>query len=205
VTRPGGTTVCFAAVIAGFGVSVVLFFVSERYRLPLVPLLASAAAAGAWEVFQAIRARNGSRATGLAALCCAAGFGVFPDWFDAGRERIDADFQMGQVFLMRNEPKRALASLEKARASDPQNPDALNSLGAARVSLGDLDGAESAYRQALELGDFGEVWFNLGVVAERRDAGNGAVAAECYRRAIAINPADGRPRANLAALGRYGR
>ena len=81
--------------------------------------------------------------------------GVFPDWFGAGRERINADFQMGQVFLMRNEPARALASLEQARAADPQNPDVLNSLGAARVGSGDLDGAETAYRQALELGDFG--------------------------------------------------
>ena len=205
VTRPGGAAVCFASVIAGFGVSVVLFFVSERYRLPLVPLLAPAAAAGAGEVLSAIRLRYWIRAAGLAALCCAAGLGVFPDWFGAGRERIDADFQMGQVFLMRNEPKRALASLEKARVSDPQNPDVLNSLGAARVSLGDLDGAESAYRQALELGDYGEIWFNLGVVAERRGAGHGAVAAECYRRAIAINPADGRPRANLEALEANGR
>jgi hypothetical protein len=204
VTRPGGAAVSFAAVFAGFGVSVVLFFVSERYRLPLVPLLAPAAAAGAGEVFHALRSRNGLRATGLSALCCAAGLSVFPDWFGAGRERIDANFQMGQVFLMRNEPKRALASLEKARASDPQNPDVLNSLGAARVSLGDLDGAETAYHQALELGEYGEIWFNLGVIAERRGAGHGAVAAECYRRAIAINPADGRPRANLAALAASG-
>jgi len=151
-------------------------------------------------VFHAIRSRSYFRAIGLAALCCAAGLGVFPDWFGAGRERIAADFQMGQVFLMRNEPKRALASLEKARVADPQNPDVLNSLGAARVSLGDLDGAESAYRQALDLGDYGEIWFNLGVVAERRGPGHGAVAAQCYRRAIAINPADGRPRANLSAL-----
>jgi len=200
VTRRGGAEICFASIIAGFGVSVVLFFVSERYRLPLVPLLAPAAAAGAAEVFHAIRSRNGFRSAGLAALCCGAGLGVFPDWFGAGRERIDADFQMGQVFLMRNEPQRALASLEKARVADPHNPDVLNSLGAARVSLGDLDGAETAYRQALALGDYGEVWFNLGVVAERRGAGHGAAAAECYRRAIEINPADGRPRANLAAL-----
>ena len=205
VTRPGGAAVCFAAVVAGFGVSVVLFFVSERYRLPLVPLLAPAAAAGAGEILRAVRLRQGLRAAGLSALCCAAALAVFPDWFGAGRERIDADFQMGQVFLMRGEPRRALSSLEKARGADPQNPDVLNSLGAARVSLGDLDGAETAYRQALALGDFGEIWFNLGVVAERRGAGNSAAAAECYRRAIAINPADGRPRANLAALGGDGR
>jgi len=203
--RPGGAAVFFASVVVGFGVSVVLFFVSERYRLPLVPLLAPAAAAGAGEVLHAIRSRHGLRATGLASLCVAAGLGVFPDWLDAGRERIDPDFQMGQVFLMRNDPTRALDSLEKARFADPQNPDVLNSIGAARVSIGDLDGAETAYRQALELGDYGEIWFNLGVVAERRGAGNRAAAAGCYRRAIALNPADGRPRANLAALERDGR
>jgi len=205
VTRPGGAAVCFASVIVGFGVSVVLFFVSERYRLPLVPLLAPAAAAGAGEILGAISSRHALRATGLAALCAAAGLGVFPDWLGAGRQRIDADFQMGQVFLMRNEPKRALDSLEKARVSDPKSPDVLNSIGAARVNSGDLDGAETAYRQALELGDFGEIWFNLGIVAERRGAGHRAAAAECYRRAIAINPADGRPRANLAALDRVSR
>lgn len=198
VTRLAGAAVCFAALIGGFGFSVVLFFVSERYRLPIVPLLAPAAAAGFGEVFDAIRSRHVLRAAGLAALCAAAGLGVFPDWFDAGRERINADFQMGQVFLMRNEPRRALELLEKARGSDPLDPDVLNSLGAARVGSGDLAGAETAYRQALELGDFAEIWFNLGIVAERR--GNGEGAAACYRRAIAINPADGRPRVNLAAL-----
>ncbi len=197
--RPGGF-VGFASVLAGFGVSVVLFFVSERYRLPLVPLLAPAAAAGAGALFAALRARRGLRAAGLASLCAAAALAVFPDWFGAGVERISADFQMGQVFLMRHEPQRALAVLERARAADARDPDVLNSLGAARLGLGDLDGAEAAYREALALGEFGEIWFNLGVLAERRGAGQLAAAADCYRRAIAINPADGRPRANLAAL-----
>ena len=199
-TRSRGAAVGFASVVAGFGASVVLFFVSERYRLPLVPLLAVSAAAGAAELFQAIRERRGARATGLAALCAAAGLGVFPDWFGAGRERINADFQMGQVYLMRNEPRAARAVLERAQAADPSDPDVLNSLAAARLNLGDLDGAEAAYRQALALGDFGEVWFNLGVVAERRGAGHRQAAAACYRRAIAINPVDARARANLAAL-----
>jgi tetratricopeptide (TPR) repeat protein len=200
VTRPFRTAISFAAVLAGFGVSVVLFFVSERYRLPVVPLLAPAAAAGTGEMLRAIRSRRGQRAAGLAALCLAAGLAVFPDWFGAGRERINADYQLGQVFLMRHEPERALDSLQRALETAPQDPDVLNSLGAARVSSGDLDGAETAYRQALALGDFSEIWFNLGVVAERRGPGHRASAAACYRRAIEINPADGRPRANLAAL-----
>ena len=200
VARPVRAVAGFTSFVAGFGLSVILFFVSDRYRLPLVPLLAPAAGAGAGAILDALRARRTSRAIGLAAVSAAAGFFVFPDWLGAAHERIDADFQLAQVFLMRKEPERALASLAKARAADPRNPDVLNSLGAARDLTGDLDGAETAYRQALELGEFGEVWFNLGVVAEQRGTGYRGTAAECYRRAIAINPADGRPRANLAAL-----
>jgi Flp pilus assembly protein TadD len=107
---------------------------------------------------------------------------------------------MGQIHLMRNEPQRAAELLEQALAANPFDPDVLNSLGAARVGLGDLDGAEAAYRKALDRGEFGEVWFNLGVVAERRGAGHQSVAAARYRRASEINPLDPRPRANLAAL-----
>jgi tetratricopeptide (TPR) repeat protein len=198
--QPAGRAAAFASVVAGFGLSVSIFFVGERYRLPVVPLLAPAAAAGVAALLGALRERRAARAAWLLALCAAAGLGVFPDWFGAGRERIDADFQMGQVYLMRNEPARALAALERARAADPLNPDVFNSIGAARVGVGDLDGAEAAYRRGLELGDFGELWFNLGVLAERRGAGHEAEAEQRYRRAIDVNPADGRARANLAAL-----
>jgi len=198
--RPGRVTGFFALLAAGFAFSVVLFFVTERYRLPIVTLLATAAAAGAAELVTSLRERDARRFFRLAALPAAAALFVFPDWHGAGRERISADFQMGQVFLMRGEPDRAVAALERASSADPRDPDVLNSLGAARFRLGDLDGAAAAYRSALALGEFGEVWFNLGVVAERRGIEHRAEAAGCYRRALAANPVDSRARANLAAL-----
>ncbi|HEY5999727.1 MAG TPA: tetratricopeptide repeat protein, partial [bacterium] len=125
---------------------------------------------------------------------------VFPDWFGAGRERISADFQMGQVYLMRGEPDWALPHLARARAANPGDPDVLNSLGAAHAQHGDFDEAEKAYQAALALGDFGEVWFNLGVVAERRGPQFRGLAAERYRRALAADPTSARARANLEAL-----
>lgn len=199
-TSAGGCATYSRFVVLGYGVSIVLFFVSARYRLPLVPLIAPAAAAGATSFLRAARSGRIARAAALAALAVAVGTGVFPDWFGAGKERINADYQMGQVHLMRNEPRLALAALERARAADPQDPDVLNSIGAALVRLDDLDGAEAAYRTALTQGDFAEVWFNLGVVSERRGPDFAADAAESYRRAIALNPADPRPRANLVSL-----
>jgi hypothetical protein len=198
--RPGRGSVFFPLLAAGFAVSVVLFFVTERYRLPLVPLLAAAAAAGVAQLAISLRDRDARRFVRLAALPAAAALLVLPDWHGAGRERISADFQMGQVFLMRGEPDRAVVALERARSADPRDPDVLNSLGAARFRLGDLDGAAAAYRSALALGEFGEVWFNLGIVAERRGIEHRTEAADCYRRALAANPADSRARANLAAI-----
>ena len=107
---------------------------------------------------------------------------------------------MGQIFLMRGEPDRALAHLERARKADPGDPDVLNSLGAAHVRRGELADAEASYLAALKLGDFGEVWYNLGVVAERQGPRFREQALERYRKALAVNPFDARARANLDAL-----
>ena len=200
VSRPGRGPIFLSGIVAGFALSVVLFFVSERYRLPLVPLLAVAAAAGAGEMVLRLRASETRRFLPLVVLLAVAVLCVFPDWFHAGRERIDADFQMGQVFLMRGEPDRAIQALERARSTAPQAPDVWNSLGAAHFKLGDFRGAEAAYRSALALGDFGEVWFNLGVVVERSGPERQAEAVMCYRRALEVNPLDSRARANLNAL-----
>jgi Tfp pilus assembly protein PilF len=199
---PGRGSLFLALLTAGFAASVVLFFVTERYRLPLVPLLATAAAAGALGLLRALRSRERRTLAALSVLGGAAALAVFPDWFGAGTERINADFQMGQIHLMRGEPDRALAHLVRARAADPQDPDVLNSLGAAHVQRGDLDAAEAAYQAALALGEFGDVWYNLGVVAERRGARYHPLAAERYRRALVVNPTESAARANLETLGR---
>ena len=57
-------------------------------------------------------------------------------------------------------------------------------------------------RFRLALGEFSEAWHNLGVVAERRGASSHSLAAERYRRALAVNPAYSPARANLEALER---
>ena len=107
---------------------------------------------------------------------------------------------MGQIYLMRGEPDRALASIKRARAIEPDNPDLMNLLGSVHVQRGDLASAETAYLDALRFGDFADVWYNLGVAAERKGPEHRELAAERYRRALAANPTDPRARANLEAL-----
>ena len=86
--RTGRGSVFLLCLCAGYAASVVLFFVADRYRLPLVPLLAPAAAAGAGETLRAFRARDGQRLAVLGGLLAVSALAVFPDWFGAGRERI---------------------------------------------------------------------------------------------------------------------
>ncbi len=193
----------FVAVFAaGYAASVTLFFVTARYRLPLVPLIAPASAAGALALGAAVRGGDRRGLAGLASALAIAAAVALPDWLGAERERISPDFQLGQVFLMRGEPERALEHLERARRADAGDPDVLNSIGAARFRLDDLAGAAAAYREALRLGEFSEVWTNLGIVAEAADPPRRAEAAAAYRRALEINPLEARAAANLEHLER---
>ena len=189
-----------AGLIVGFWVSVSLFFVTARYRMPLVPFLALFAAAALFQVVKAPRpgrVRRGAAAV-AAALAAAA---VFSGWPRTEGEGIDPDFQYGQIFLSRGEPLTAESHLLKARRRNPADPDVLNSLGAVRFLAGDLAGAEEHYLEALEGGEFSEVYFNLGVVYEATGEPSRARAAESYRRSLERNPLYERAREGLRRLG----
>jgi tetratricopeptide (TPR) repeat protein len=129
-----------------------------------------------------------------------AGVVALPAHFGTGSGRIDPDFQMGQVYLMRGEQTRALEHLLRAQERAPGDPDVANSLGAARYGQGDWEGAVRDYRRALEQGEFAEVYFNLGVVLERMGTERRGEALESYRRSLEINPLGIRARENLRAL-----
>lgn len=196
--RPGPLLV--GGLLVGYWVAVTVFFITARYRLPLVPFVAMLSAAGVSEAMA--RWGAGGRKRVLWALTAAliAGAMVFPPWRPAAVGRIDPDFQMGQVYLGRGEPREAEERLLQARERDPWNPDVYNSLGAARYLAGDLSGAEDYYLRALRFGRFSEVYFNLGVVYERMGETRHREAVISYRRSIERNPLEMRARVNLEGL-----
>lgn len=193
------------SLLSGYWLAVALFFVTARYRLPLIPFLAIPAAALLAGLPALLRDRHRSAVSAAAAMAVTAAM-VFPPWFGFGQAGIDHHFQLGQVYLMRGEPAAAtehlLRSLESGEAV---TADVRNSLGAAQFALGDLAGAEEEYRAALREGEFAEVWFNLGVVYEAMGPSRTGDAVYSYRRALEINPLEGRAAANLDYLLRRGR
>jgi len=188
-----------ASLLAGYWLAVALFFVTARYRLPLVPFLAMSASAAVAELSGRLQGWRGKRAA-LALTAVLAAVAVFPSWLPVGGDRIDPDFQMGQVFLARGEPDRAEAHLLRSLAKGKANADILNSLGAVSFARREWKGAEEHYLSALEEGDFSEVYYNLGIVYERMVPPRRREALETYRRSLERNPLETRARANLEYL-----
>lgn len=196
--RPG--KLLLAALIVGYWVAVTLFFITARYRLPLVPFLGLLAASAVTEA--ARRIWDGKAVSTLLPLLATAlaAAAIFPGWLSKGENGIDPNFQMGQVYLGRGDPGRAEIYLRRAERRNPSSPDVYNSLAAARFDGGNLQGAEDLYLRALAYGNYSEVYFNLGVVYEKMGPSRRLAAKAAYRRALEINPLDARARANLHYL-----
>ena len=187
-----------ASLMVGYWLAVALFFVSARYRLPIVPFLAMTASAAAVELSGGVGSGRGRRAAlAVTALLAVA---IFPSWLPAGGDRIDPDFQMGQVFLGRGEPGRAEAHLLRSVARGKGNADVLNSLGAVSFARGEWKKAEEYYLAALKKGDFSEIYYNLGIVYERMEPPRNREAFDAYRRSLERNPLEVRARANMEYL-----
>ncbi len=192
--------VLLLSLLGGYSLAVALFFVTARYRLPLVPFLGLLAATGIVEAGRTLRRGEKRKTVSMVLAGLLTGVVVLPAHFRGEPGRIDPDFQMGQVYLMRGEPARAGEHLLRARERAPGDPDVANSLGAVRYGQSDWEGAVREYRRALEQGEFAEVYFNLGVVLERIGPERREEARESYRRSLEINPLGVPARENLRAL-----
>jgi tetratricopeptide (TPR) repeat protein len=168
----------WAAFVPVYAVSVAAFFVSERYRLPLlVPLCVGAGAAVVW-LFDAARARRARPlllATGALILL---GIGANWDWrLDDGRSEERRQMIVRLVDEGRFQEARAI--LEEARRAEP---------------------ARSEIRQALA-----RVHESEGVAASL--AGRHAEGAAELERAVQLDPQSASAHLNLAVayaqLGRY--
>jgi 4-amino-4-deoxy-L-arabinose transferase-like glycosyltransferase len=197
-TRANRGTGLLLCLLAGVTCSVIPFFVTARYRIPAVPLLAILAGGGAVALARTLHA--GRRGGGVAPMgwAMACSLAILVPWFGTTDRAVDADLQMALVRMERGEPELALPHLLAAIKRDPDDPDRRNIMGVAQTALGDLPQAEEAYRQTLSLGEFSSVYFNLGLLRQRQ--GDAAGAEAFYRRTLELNPLNPKARRNLELL-----
>jgi tetratricopeptide (TPR) repeat protein len=143
--------------ILAYGASVVLFFVSARYRLPMVVVMTVFAAAGACWVWDRIRARlqreNGRRAQYAAATAFAATAIVvnLPVAFPTDGVNFRAELAMcvGHAHATAGRYEEAESYLREALRMDPHYADAAGKLASVVLQRGESEEAEALLRQAL--------------------------------------------------------
>jgi tetratricopeptide (TPR) repeat protein len=166
----------------------VAFFICDRYRYPVWPVLAVLAGGGLLTGLEMIRQR---RWHGL--LCVLAGAALMagislPNWFGVKLPNFSQDLYFrSSAWYEKGRFTEALKDINASVELDPYNVGAQQHRGNVLFALNRLEEAAQAYEQTLKLipGDSG-VWNNLGATLEA--LGDLEAALRAYRRATECQP-----------------
>lgn len=186
-------------VLGAMAAGPLLFYVTGRYRYPLVPVLVLFAGPGVLALVRQLRARDwrALRTPALIALLTA----VFANWpLDLRPDpRSGAHYNLGLALREAGRADAALVELERARALWPDSADVQLQLGQVHFARGDADAAEAAFAEAARLApERADPWLGLGMLYLSRDQRERA--ADAYQRALALDPSQTEAHNNYASL-----
>jgi tetratricopeptide (TPR) repeat protein len=176
--------------VATFTLSVVLFFVTARYRAPIVPALLLLAAFAAVELVRrargALHGGGGNLVRTLGwPLAAFAGLAVVAHLNLVTIDRAAAYISLGIALSDEGRNEEAIAALEKAVAHSPRDPVSRYNLGAAFLKAGRLEAAAATFRDAVTMMPASIAgWGGLGESHAR--LGQAADAAAAFRRAATL-------------------
>jgi Flp pilus assembly protein TadD len=161
-------------------------FVTERYRLPVVPGLLVLAALGLYQLWNLIATAN--YAVGALQLCVVASSALFVaiPRHDPSLWALEA-YNAGRFALETNDLAAAERHLQRARALVPDNAETSFALGNLRFAQNNLPAARDFYEAVLKIeAKHKGALNNLGVIALNQNDGGRAV--DFFRRSLAIEP-----------------
>lgn len=189
-----------AAMSAVYIASVVLFFVTARFRLPVIPWFSLLAAGGIWWIVDTIRYRFALRAF-LPALLLIPGLVIthIDVWGLAEAPDGWARYMEGNAYLKLNQLDSARACFNDAIRDDVAVSRAQINLGLVALRQGDTSSALYYYESSRDVDSSNaDVWNNLGTLYEAK--GDTTMAFFAYRKALALRPWAPDPRHNLAGM-----
>ncbi len=180
--------------LTSYALSVVLFFVFDRFRFPLVPLLAVFAA----PALLRLREWKPSRAN-LRPLALLVAGAVLANWPLLPRTEFVANstFNHGKLLAGQGKFKEAASSFRAALETTPNRVELKVALANALANLGRIEEARAQLDQALQLKpDYAEALAQLGLIEYL--SGRELEAAKYLGRALEGLPNDGSIRNNYA-------
>jgi len=186
-----------AAIVGAYAMAILAFFITARYRVPLVPFLLVFAAEGVlWFLEEDRPAPRAAAAGAILLLYLAVNVGQGPM---ARTMNADAEYSLGVRYALKGRPDDASRLFESALAQNPHYGEAWVNLGVLRATAGRTAEAERDFRTGLEEDPENDLALtNLGILRER--AGDRAEALALFRRALTLEPGDDFARRKVAEL-----
>ncbi len=166
--------------------SIVLFFVSPRYRLPLIPALLPFAAFGCVTLFHELWVKHWKKSVRIIVFLLL--FAVFVNWPVSGKEEAMSHFSyvLGNNAFERKDYGQAIYYYEQS-VRKAENAIYLNNLGIAYKEAEQYEKAAEAYERAIAINPgLWRPYYNLGVVSSLM--GKYEDSEGSYLKAIEVNP-----------------
>jgi tetratricopeptide (TPR) repeat protein len=176
-----------AAILLAYAVSILAFFITARYRAPLVPFLLIFAVEGVRWVL--VEARPPGRIAWIAGtlslfLVGNVAQGPMPTTMNA-----DAEYSLGVKLAMKGRPGEAGELFESALRKNPRYTEAWVNLGVLQATAGRVAEADRSLRNAIAADPENTLALtNLAILREKAGAREEALAL--YERALVITPDD---------------
>jgi tetratricopeptide (TPR) repeat protein len=186
------------AMTALYTVSVVLFFITSRFRLPTTPWLSVLAAAGAvWTVQTILSRPRLKQLVPLSILVPGTVLVLMNPWHMEDANVGWARYMEGNAYLKLNNLDSARVCFLDALKDSTAVARAELNLGVIAGKKGNLAEARSWYEASLDFDSSNaDAWNNIGTT--RESLGDTSGALEAYRHALTLRPTAPDPRHNLA-------
>ena len=174
--------------IFSYMVSVIIFFVSARFRLPIVPFLIICSSYTLYRFVEMIRAKEVNNITifGAVLLLLFAGININFKYFIVDLSSVHYN-NLGIFYNREGRFNEAIVELKKALSIDQQFFEAHSNLGVAYANKGMLDEAISEYKKTLTIKpDYAAAHNNLGTVYGEKGMLDEAISE--FNKALAIKP-----------------
>lgn len=166
----------------------IAFFICDRYRYPVWPVMAVFAGGGLVGTIEIIRARQFSRLVYLVGGMVVPATLSLHNWFDAKLPSFARDYLFRSIaWYEKGHFEEALADANRSVELDPRDATALHQRANVLFALRRYDEAKNAYQQTLAISpDEGGAWNNLGVAFDQ--LGRSDDALDAFRHAIDCHP-----------------
>ena len=188
VLCPGRRRVALpAGMVAVYSLAIAMFFVTGRYRMPVVPFLIVLAAGGILGLVDAFRMRR-RRVVGVVVFAAAAAL-AHANFYHLDQETgfAEFEFRIGLTHELRGDLAKAEKSYRAAIGREAFHPGARLNLGAILWKTGRVEeGLRLVQALSVDHPDYDKAHFNLGLILA--DLGRHEEAQAAYARAIHVNP-----------------